>query len=170
MRQFPLWNGMRPSTLGLVSALSALIIDQAHKLSMLFVFGWQEGERLALTPFLDHVLVWNRGISYGLFQQDTAFGQWALLGIKLAIILGLMIWMFRTPDKRLGIALGLIIGGALGNSVDRAAYGAVADFFHFHIGSFSWYVFNLADCAIVGGVALLVYDSVFPKRAALEKP
>jgi signal peptidase II len=161
---------MRPFIIGLFAALFALVIDQAHKLSMLFLLDWQEGERVPLLPFLDHVLVWNRGISYGLFQQNTAFGQWALFLFKLVVITGLTIWLARTADKMLAAALGLIIGGAIGNAIDRAAYGAVADFFHFHIGSFSWYVFNLADCAIVCGVGLLVYDSLFPRRPAMEKP
>jgi signal peptidase II len=161
---------MRPSLVGFFAAFIALIIDQAHKLTMLFALDWQEGERVPLLPFLDHVLVWNRGISYGLFQQDTALGQWALFLFKLVVIIGLSVWMMRAKDRVLALALGLIIGGAIGNAIDRAAYGAVADFFHFHIGSFSWYVFNLADCAIVCGVALLVYDSLFPRHSAMEKP
>ncbi len=161
---------MRPFVLGLIAALLALAADQAHKLSMIFLLDWREGERVALTPFLDHVLVWNRGISYGLFQQETPFGQWALFCFKLVVIIGLFIWMTRAKERLLALALGLVIGGAAGNTIDRALYGAVADFFHFHIGSFSWYVFNLADCAIVGGVALLVYESLFVRRSAMEKP
>jgi signal peptidase II len=162
---------VKPTLLyGLTAALIALAVDQAHKLSMLFLLDWREGERVAITPFLDHILVWNRGISFGLFQQDSAFGQWALLLFKIVAVAGLFIWMMRTSDRLLAVALGLIIGGAIGNAIDRAAYGAVADFFHFHIGAFSWYIFNIADCAIVGGVALLLYDSVFPRRSAMEKP
>jgi signal peptidase II len=161
---------MRPFTFGLGAAAAALALDQAHKLISLFVLNWQEGERVPLLPFLDHVLVWNRGISFGLFQQDSALGQWALLIFKIVVVIGLLIWMARTTDRLLAAALGLIIGGAVGNAIDRAAYGAVADFFHFHVGQFSWYIFNLADCAIVGGVAVLVYDAFRSKRPAIEKP
>jgi signal peptidase II len=161
---------MRPLSAGLSAALFALFADQAHKLTMIYGLGWQEGERVALLPMLDHVLVWNKGISYGLFQQETPLGQWLLFGFKIAVIAGLLVWLLRVTEKRLAIALGLIIGGAIGNTVDRLLYGAVADFFHFHVGSFSWYVFNIADCAIVGGVAILVYDSLFPRRPAIEKP
>ncbi len=160
----------RPLLLGLIAAALALIIDQGHKLSMLFLLDWQEGERIALTPFLEHVLVWNKGISFGLFQQESVFGQWALLIFKIAVVVGLALWMHRTADRLLAVALGFIIGGALGNTIDRIFYGAVADFFHFHVGNFSWYIFNLADCAIVLGVALLIYDSLFPRRSAMEKP
>ena len=156
--------------LGVIVALLTLIIDQGHKLSMLFGLKWQEGERVALTPFLDHVLVWNHGISFGLFQQDGAFGQWALFAFKIIAVIGLGFWLWRTRDQLLGVAIGLIIGGAVGNAIDRAAYGAVADFFHFHIGGWSWYIFNLADCAIVCGVALLLYDAFKPKELAIEKP
>jgi signal peptidase II len=160
----------RPAFLGLIAALVALLIDQGHKLVMLFGLGWQEGERLALMPFLDHVLVWNRGISFGLFQQDSAVGAWLLFAFKVAAVIGLGLWMLRTHDRLLAVALGLIIGGAIGNAIDRAAYGAVADFFHFHVGEFNWYIFNLADCAIVGGVALLLYDALLRKPAATKPP
>jgi signal peptidase II len=150
---------------GLAAVLVTLLIDQAHKLIMLFGLGWQEGERVALLPVLDHILVWNRGISYGLFQQDTVTGTWLLIGFKLLVTVGLAAWMWRAETKLAAIAIGCIIGGAIGNTIDRAAYGAVADFFHFHVGDFSWYVFNLADCFIVLGVALLLYDAFAPKKA-----
>jgi signal peptidase II len=168
--EFRYGSRMRPLFAGLSAALFALFADQAHKLSMIYGLGWQEGERVALLPMLDHVLVWNKGISYGLFQQETPLGQWLLFAFKIVVIAGLLVWLLRVTEKRLAIALGLIIGGALGNTVDRLLYGAVADFFHFHVGNFSWYVFNIADCAIVGGVAILVYDSLFPRRPAIEKP
>jgi signal peptidase II len=160
----------RPALFALIAAAFALAVDQAHKLTMLFLLDWKEGEVVRLLPVLDHVLVWNHGISFGLFQQDDALGRWLLLIMKLAIVAGLAVWAWRTPDRIVAVALGLIIGGAIGNGIDRAAYGAVADFFHFHVGEFSWYVFNLADCAIVGGVALLLYDAFRTRRPAIEKP
>jgi signal peptidase II len=119
-------------------------------------------------PVLDLVLTWNKGISYGLFQQDSAFGQWALFGVKVAAVMFLWVWLSQAGTKLTAWALGLIIGGALGNAVDRLVHGAVMDFVHLHSPGydFSWYVFNLSDTAIVAGVALLLYESLLGDRAA----
>ena len=156
---------MTPARLGTVVALATLILDQASKLYLLFGYDLPLREPLLLAPFLELMVVWNRGISYGLFQQHTELGRWALLAISIAAAIGLSIWMARAVSPLLAAALGLIIGGALGNAIDRVAYGAVFDFVHFHVGSFSWYVFNIADAAIVAGVIGLVYDSlVLDKR------
>jgi signal peptidase II len=150
-------------------ALAALAIDQAVKLWLLFVYNIAEKGAVPLTPFFDLVLVWNKGISYGLFQQESAFGQWVLLGLKLAAVVLLWAWMSRVTTRLSAACLGLIIGGALGNALDRLTYGAVADFAHFHITTaswtFSWYVFNLADVAIVVGVAGLLYESLIGDSA-----
>lgn len=143
-------------TLGFGLAALTLLLDQAHKLTMLFWFNIMEGERWAVLPFLDIVLVWNRGISYGFLQ---GLDRWVLIGFKVVAVVGLSIWLWRCRGAMLASALGLIIGGAIGNGIDRLAYGAVADFFHLHWGAWSWYVFNIADCAIVIGVVLLIYDS-----------
>jgi signal peptidase II len=157
------------TVLGLVMALAALAIDQAVKLWLLFVYDIAEKGAVPLTPFFDLVLVWNKGISYGLFQQESAFGQWVLLGLKLAAVILLWAWMSRVTTRLSAACLGLIIGGALGNALDRLTYGAVADFAHFHITTaswtFSWYVFNLADVAIVVGVAGLLYESLIGDSA-----
>ena len=162
-----LWGSF--TGLGLAAALAALLIDQALKLWLLFVYDLAERGAVALTPFFDLVLVWNKGISYGLFQQESDAGQWVLLGLKAAAVILLWIWMARVATRWSALSLGLIIGGAIGNAVDRVAYGAVADFAHFHITtaswSFSWYVFNLADVAIVVGVAGLLYESLFGGNA-----
>ena len=104
-------------------------------------------------------MAWNPGISYSLLRADSDLGRYGLLALSLTVTAGLSIWLWRAPLKPTTVSLGLIIGGALGNAYDRFAYGAVADFFHFHVGSFSWYVFNLADVAIVAGVGLLLYES-----------
>jgi len=109
-------------------------------------------------------VVWNRGISYGLFQQDSEFGRWALVALSVVAGIGLSLWIRRAPNPLVAAALGLIVGGALGNAVDRVAYGAVFDFIHFHVGSFSWYVFNIADAAIVAGVVGLLYDALVLER------
>jgi signal peptidase II len=156
--------------LGLGAALASAAIDQALKLWLLF--GLDLGSRgiVTLTPFLDLVLTWNRGISYGLFQQDGPLGQWALLALKAIAVILLWIWLARASSRLTAVALGLIIGGAVGNAIDRFAYGAVADFVLFHITtgnfSFKWYVFNLADAAIVAGVVGLLYETLLGGSAA----
>ena len=151
--------------LGALIALTTLALDQATKLYLLFGYDLPLNEPLVLAPFLELMVVWNRGISYGLLQQDTEVGRWALLAVSVAAAIGLSIWMAKTPFRLLAASLGLIVGGAVGNAIDRLAYGAVFDFVHVHVGSFSWYVFNIADAAIVAGVIGLVYDSlVLDKR------
>jgi signal peptidase II len=163
-----LWGAF--SRLGLIAAVFTCLIDQAVKLWLLFVFRLGERGAYALTPFLDLVLTWNTGISYGLLQQHGPFGQWALLTLKAVAVALLWIWLSRTGTRLTALGLGLIIGGALGNALDRLLYGAVADFVLFHVRTanwtFNWYVFNLADVAIVAGVAALLYESLIGERAA----
>jgi signal peptidase II len=158
------------SRLGLAVAVATAAADQALKLWLLFGYDLVGRGRVAVTPFLDLVLIWNKGISYGLFQQHSEFGRLALLALTLVAVVLLWVWMARSASWLTAVALGLIIGGAIGNAIDRAAYGAVADFLLFHITtatfSFSWYVFNLADAAIVAGVAGLLYESLLGDRAA----
>lgn len=148
------WSPLAP----LVLALAALVfaLDQAHKWWMIHVYDIALREPVPVTPFFDLVLVWNRGVSYGLF---AAHGQELLIAMSLLIALVLWFWACRAERALGAAALGLVIGGALANALDRAIRGAVADFFHFHYGSFSWYVFNIADVAIVAGVGLLMYES-----------
>jgi signal peptidase II len=116
------------------------------------------------------VLAWNQGISFGWFQNDGAIAQIVLLAIKALAVVVLAVWMARARTLLATLALGLIIGGAIGNGIDRFAYGAVVDFalFHVRIGenTFNWYVFNLADVAIVAGVGALLYDSFWGLPAA----
>ena len=156
--------------LGLAVALASAVADQAVKLWLLF--GYDLGARgfVHVLPFVDLVLTWNTGISYGLFPQQGPLGQWALLALKGVAIALLSFWLSRSNSRLTALSLGLIVGGALGNAVDRIAYGAVADFVLFHITTdtfkFEWYVFNLADAAIVAGVAGLLYDSLLGARAA----
>ncbi len=147
---------MKPFRLGLVVAFVALVIDQAHKAFMLGPFAMGEKGRVALTPFLDLVMVWNRGVSYGLLTQDGDLGHWLLTAIGFAGAAVFFFWLWRTERYLPAAALGLIIGGALGNAIDRLVYGAVADFFLFHVGNFEWYVFNLADVWIVAGVVGMI--------------
>lgn len=151
---------MTPARLGALVALATLALDQASKLYLLFGYDLPLREPVIVAPFLDLMVVWNRGISYGLFQQETEVGRWLLLAVSAAAAIGLAVWMTRVSSRLLAAALGLIVGGAVGNAIDRLAYGAVFDFVHFHVGGFSWYVFNIADAAIVAGVIGLLYDAL----------
>jgi signal peptidase II len=159
--------------LGLGAALVTLALDQASKLWLLFVFDLPAKGQVHLLPFLDFVMVWNTGISYGLFPQEGTVGQWVLFAIKVAAVILLLGWLYRAGTLLTGLGLGLIVGGALGNAIDRLAYGAVADFvlFYLHTATFrfNWYVFNLADVAIVAGVAAVLYDSLV-KGDAVKAP
>ena len=156
--------------IGLLVAVISAALDQASKVWLLYVFDLPARAPVRLAPFLDLVMTWNKGISYGLFQQDGPLGQGVLLAIKVAAVVLLLIWLARAPSRLTAVALGLIIGGAAGNAVDSVFHGAVADFILFHITTetfrFDWYVFNLADAAIVAGVAGLLYESLLGDRAA----
>jgi signal peptidase II len=156
--------------LGLATALVACAVDQVSKLYLLFVFDLADNGPVRLGPFFDLVLTRNTGISYGLFQTNSALGQWVLLGTKVLAVLLLWVWLARAHGRLTALSLGLIIGGAVGNAIDRLAYGWVADFVFFHVSTatwrFDWYVFNLADVAIVAGVIGLLYESLIGERAA----
>jgi signal peptidase II len=145
--------------LGLVLAVVGFALDQATKLWVLHGTGLPDGETIHVAPFLDFVLVWNRGISYGLFQQHQDAGRWMLVGFSVVAVVALGLWLRRADRALAGASLGLVIGGALGNLVDRVAYGAVVDFVYLYGFGWSWYVFNLADTWIVAGVVGLLYDS-----------
>jgi signal peptidase II len=161
---------MTPLRAGILSALVSLVLDQASKLWLLNVFDLNHRGGVRVTPFFDLVPAWNTGISYGLLQSDSPAGQMALMAVKVVAVVALTIWMVRAESRLATVALGLIIGGAVGNAIDRLAYGAVFDFALFHIGiggnTYNWYVFNLADVAIVAGVAALLYDSFLGVPAA----
>src|SRR5882757_4506657 len=118
---------------GLIAAIAVLVLDQASKLWLLFVFDIARRGAVTVTPFFDLVLAWNTGISYGWFQTESAAGQAILLAIKATAVIVLAIWMARSQTRMAAIALGLIIGGAIGNAIDSLAYGAVVDFALFHV-------------------------------------
>ncbi len=144
------------------TAVSVFVVDQAHKWWMILGYRIAERGRVHLTPFLDLVYVVNRGVSYGLLSW---VGPWHLTGFAVLTALGLWIWLACAGTSRLmGVSLGLIIGGALGNALDRLLIGGVADFFSLHAWGFYWYVFNIADVAIVAGVVGLLYDSILVSR------
>ena len=155
---------------GVIAALVVLVLDQATKLWLLFVFDIGRRGAVEVTPFFDLVLAWNIGISFGWLQSENQLAQIALMAIKAIAVIALAIWMARSRTLIATVALGLIIGGAIGNAIDRFAYGAVVDFVLLHVQlggkTFNWYVFNLADVAIVAGVAALLYDSFLGAPAA----
>ena len=157
----PLWGPLSPLVLAL--AILTFGLDQAHKWWMLGVRGFTEQSREALTPFLDQVLVWNRGISYGWFASHSTQAQWILTAIAIAVSLWLWRWSAASREPLAAAALGLIIGGALANALDRLLHGAVADFFLLHWGGWSWYIFNIADVAVVAGVLLLVFGGLLQR-------
>lgn len=163
-----LWGPMSP--LGLGVAALVILLDQAHKAWMLYVYDIAAKGTVALTPFFDLVLVWNQGISYGLLPQEGALGRWGLIFFAFGASLALAVWLARSTSPLAAASIGLIIGGAIGNAIDRVAYGAVADFFSLHAFGFEWYVFNIADCAIVAGVVGLLYESLFRGHKKVGNP
>jgi signal peptidase II len=160
----------RPLRAGIIASLVALVLDQASKLWLLYVFDLGRRGVVRVTPFFDLWLAWNVGISFGWFQNESLVAQVILNLVKAAAVIALAVWMAWSRTMLATVALGLIIGGAIGNAIDRFAYGAVLDFALFHIEiagkTYNWYVFNLADVAIVAGVAVLLYDSLLGVPAA----
>jgi len=155
---------------GLLTAFATLAIDQASKFWLLHVFDIAHRGTVRITPFFDLVLAWNIGISFGWFQNDNPIAQTGLMVVKALAVIALAVWMSRSRTRLATISLGMIIGGAIGNAIDRLAHGAVVDFALFHVQIagkiFNWYVFNLADVAIVAGVMALLYDSLIGVPAA----
>jgi len=152
---------------GLAATVIVLIfaLDQALKWWLLLSYDLALKGRVAVLPFFDLVLVWNRGISYGLFAQDSHVGRYILIAIMLSVTGFLLYLIWRGAARHVQLGYGLIAGGALGNVLDRLVHGAVVDYALLYWRAWQWYVFNLADVAIVAGVCLLVYDSFKPAKA-----
>ena len=165
---------LSPRRWGFASAAAAFTLDQAHKFFMLYVLDIGQRQPIRATPFLDIVLSWNFGISYSLLSAHDQAARYILLAAQLGIVAGLTLWLWRARRPLVAIALGLIIGGALGNVTDRLTHGAVADFFFLHtdlpVGPLANYVFNLADVSIFCGVALLFLESFAPSKGAPSTP
>jgi signal peptidase II len=160
---------MNPRDLGLAVAAGALVLDQVSKLLLLFAFGFIDmvpGETIHVLPFFNLVMVWNPGVSYGLFPASGPLGTAVLVVFQVIAVAGLGWWMWDSDRRSLTIGQGLVIGGALGNVIDRLIYGKVADFFHFYAFGYSWYVFNIADVAITFGAMALMYDVLKPEPQA----
>jgi signal peptidase II len=161
---------LRVRELGGLAAAAALIADQGSKLFMLYAAGFAHmvpGESIPVFPFFNLVMDWNPGISYGLFPASSGVGTAVLVVLSLAAVGGLTWWLWGMTSVSLGIGIGLIIGGALGNVIDRVVYGRVADFFYFHGFGYGWYVFNIADIAITFGAIAIIYEVLKPEHPHL---
>ena len=154
---------------GLLAALLVLAADQASKCWVLEVLHLPDRGQVAVLPWLSLTMVWNQGVTFGLFHQDGAWGPWLLAGVAVAVVVALAVWLRRAESALVAASLGTIGGGAIGNVIDRLRFGAVVDFLHAHAYGWSWYVFNVADAAIVCGVAALVLDGLRP-RTRLQAP
>ena len=164
----------RLAPIGAVAALFVLIADQASKWWILNVVDLPAIRQIVLLPVLNLTMVWNHGVTFGLFNRLGDRGPIVLAGVSLLVVAALGVWLWRAQNRLVAIALGSIAGGAIGNVIDRLRFGAVVDFIHAHAdtpwGDISWYVFNVGDAAIVCGVAALVYDSQWPRKAADPQP
>jgi signal peptidase II len=154
-----LWGPMSP--FGASAAILTLALDQASKWWILIGYELQDRGRIRVTPFFDLVYVKNLGISYGFLPLDSRLGQWLLAGFAGLAVLAMAVWLAcGITSKLVAASVGLIMGGAVGNGIDRLAVGGVVDFIQLHAFGFYWYVFNIADAAIVAGVCGLLYDSL----------
>jgi signal peptidase II len=156
---------MKPPAVGGLVALAVVLVDQVVKAGVLSYSARPDVDARPLTPFLDLALRWNRGISFSLFARDSAWGQIALVALTLAVTSLLTLWLLRSRSALPAVGLGLIIGGALGNAIDRVAHGAVVDYLDLHAFGRHFFVFNIADAAINIGVALLILDLLLAPRA-----
>ena len=148
---------------GLLLAVLVLFLDQVSKVA---IVEWvmQPPRTVVVTGFLAIVLVWNRGMSFGLFNTGDPAVTYILAGLSISVAIGLIWWLARAQRGLVVVGLGLVLGGALGNLIDRLTHGAVVDFILLHAGSWSWPAFNVADSAISLGVVALLWDSLFGAR------
>ncbi|MEQ8194073.1 MAG: signal peptidase II [Rhodospirillales bacterium] len=148
---------------GLAVASVVTVLDQLSKWWIVAKV-MQPPQIIPVTPFFNLVMGWNRGISFGLFHGDSAFNDWGLPALALVIVAVLLVWLWRSGGVLVPLAIGLIVGGALGNVIDRLRHGAVADFLDFHVAGYHWPAFNVADTGITVGAVLLIFDSLFGGR------
>lgn len=151
---------MRHRIAGFALAVLVLAADQGSKYWVLHRLHLQDGHFLVVLPVLNFVLVWNRGITFGLLNGPGAFNWVVLAVIALAVVTLLGFWLWRTAKLLNCLAIGAIMGGAVGNVIDRLRFGAVVDFIQAHLGVYSFYVFNVGDSAIVCGVIALMAESL----------
>jgi signal peptidase II len=152
---------------GLATAVIVAILDQLTKAAVLAHFASRPlGDRETITSFLNLALTYNRGISFGLFNDGAGLNALIFSVAAAAIVAVLVYWLRRAASPFLAIAIGLIIGGAIGNVIDRLRLGAVVDFLDFHVGAYHWPAFNVADSAICIGVAAMLLDGLLLRREA----
>jgi signal peptidase II len=156
--------------LGLGVAALVAALDQLAKWWLLEVFLLPYRGVVEVFPFFNLVMVWNRGVSFGMMNSSGDIGRWFLMAVSLVIVTVLVLWLCRVKSRLLLLAIGLVIGGALGNLIDRARFGAVADFIELHAAGYAFYVFNIADSAISIGVALLLWDAIFDGEGKTSSP
>ncbi len=146
--------------------LISLVIILCDQFTKALVLKFIAGNSIAVLPFFNLVLVWNRGVSFGMFSDNGTYGALVLIVMSLIIIGFLIAWLTRIEDKFLSTAVFVIIAGALGNVIDRVRFGAVIDFLDFHAFDWHYPAFNIADSAIVLGIAFILFDSIVlePKR------
>jgi len=151
--------------LGVVSALFVLGADLGSKYWILHVLDLPDLRQVVLLPVLNLTFVQNQGVTFGLLHGLGAWSHFVLAGIALVVVGALCVWLRRAENALVALAIGAIAGGAVGNVIDRLRYGWVVDFIHAHVGDWSWYVFNVADAAIVCGVMVLILESQFLRRS-----
>jgi signal peptidase II len=152
---------------GLSVAIAVVALDQLSKAGIVgFFSGYLPGRQEPVTSFLNIVLIYNRGMSFGLFNGGGGLNALLFSLVAAAIVTVLIYWLSRVDSSLLAGAIGLIIGGAVGNVIDRVRLGAVVDFLDFHVGSWHWPAFNVADSAICIGVAVMLLDSLLLRREA----
>ena len=156
----------RRSNIGWAAAAGIIALDQAVKWWLLTSYDIASRHPVEITPFFNLVMTWNRGVSFGLFGDYGDLMRWLLFGFAVAVSIALAVWMIRATTLFLTVALGLIIGGALGNAIDRIAHGAVADFFDFHLAGWHFWAFNVADASITIGAILVFADLLLVTRHA----
>lgn len=145
-----------------------IVLDQIAKQAVLGAFALGEGRKIA--PFFNLVLVYNRGAAFSFLAEAGGWQKWFFLALALAISTWIVGMLRRHAGERLlCLALSLILGGALGNVIDRVLYGAVVDFLDFHAAGWHWPAFNVADSAITVGAALLVWEQLFTARTKNAK-
>jgi len=152
--------GGRPLVgLGLAVCGVSIVLDQISKWLFLDIVQSANGH-IEVTGFFNLVMVWNRGVSFGMFSNHAELGRWGLSALALAIAIGLFFWLRKAEHRMLATALGLVMGGAVGNVIDRVRFGAVFDFLDLHVAGYHWPAFNVADSAIVVGVGLILLDGL----------
>jgi signal peptidase II len=142
-----------------------LVVDQLTKQLLLDYLYKVDGRMVSMIDgFFRLVVVWNQGVSFGLLGGDRPLPAWLLSSVAVAVCVGLFIWLRRTDRALTGWGIGLVMGGAIGNVIDRARWGAVFDFADFHVQQWHWPAFNVADSAIVVGVGLMLIDSLIGEK------